>query len=138
MILLGAMLAKGRPTFRLVKDWRYGVGYYPRFDVAITHTSLEFLEIIERELMQQSINCSIRPSRNSGSHILTIRASRDIDTLLSWIKQSPGSDIWFKVGKWKTFDEAYEMYQNDEHKTQEGIDKMLRLKGRLRGGIENE
>ena len=101
MMLLGAILAKGRPSWAILKDGRYESGYYPRFKITISHPSIDLLEALQRELNQIA--------------------------LVDYLKRK--SPIWFKVGKWATFVEALEIVKKKEHLTQDGMDELMILKG---------
>ena len=125
MMLLGAILAKGRPYWSILNDGRYESGYYPRFQITIPHQSIDLLEALQRELKQQSIHSRISKPRTS--YELTIRKLKDQIALVDYLKRK--SPIWFKVGKWATFVEALEIVKNKEHLTQDGMDKLMILKG---------
>ena len=130
MMLLGALLAKGRPQFELVRDDRYDSGYSVRFRMGLSHASLDFLEALERELMQQSISCTIRKTRHPNkSYSLNILKRKDLVRLAEWMRETKGAAIWLKVGKWQLFLEAIDIYKNGEHLTQEGLDKLMKMKG---------
>ena len=125
MMLLGAILAKGRPSWAILNDGRYESGYYPRFKITISHPSIDLLEALQRELKQQAIHSRI--SKPRVSYELTIRKLKDQIELVDYMKRK--SPIWFKVGKWATFVEALEIVKNKEHLTQDGMDKLMILKG---------
>ena len=49
--------------------------------------------------------------------------------LAEWMRETKGAAIWLKVGKWQLFLEAIDIYKNGEHLTQEGLDKLMKMKG---------
>ena len=127
MILLGAILAAGRPNFDILGDGRYATGYNVRLKFSMSHKSLEFLEEIERQLMQQSISCSIYKRGNTQT--LHILKKRDLLRLAEWLRETKGGEYWLGIGKWKTFLDVVDIYNNKEHLTQEGMDKLMKMKG---------
>ena len=63
----------------------------------------------------------------SGKRTYARTIAKDQIELVDYLKRK--SPIWFKVGKWAIFAEALEIVKNKEHLTQDGMDKLMILKG---------
>ena len=130
MMLLGTLLARGRPKWLIIKRPSTDLGYAVQTQFHIRHQSLEFLLWIQRELDQKEIGSRIRGHENwqkTKHYTLEIGKMKDQIALVDYLKRK--SPIWFKVGKWATFVEALEIVKNKEHLTQDGMDKLMILKG---------
>jgi len=130
MMLLGTVLARGRPKWHLRKTTLYNLGYAVQTMFHIRHQSLEFLLRIQRELDQQEIKSKIRGHENwqrSKHYTLVIGKRKDQYSLVDYLLRV--SPIELNFGKWPTYLEAIEIIRNREHLTQDGMDKLMILKG---------
>ena len=96
----------------------------------IRHQSLEFLKVIQRELDQQEIKSKIRGDekwQRTKHYTLEIGKRKDQYSLVDYLKKATPIELNF--GKWPTYLEAIEIIRNREHLTQDGMDKLMILKG---------
>jgi len=130
MMLLGTLLARGRPKWLIIKRPRTSLGYAVQAQFHIRHQSLEFLLWIQRELDQQEIGSKIRGHENwqrTKHYTLEIGKRKDQYSLVDYLKRATPIELNF--GKWPTYLEAVEIMRNREHLTQDGMDKLMILKG---------
>ena len=59
-MILGALLGKGVPNVSIVKRADYAMGYYPVINIKVRHDAVGFLEALERALLQQDIESTIK------------------------------------------------------------------------------
>tara|TARA_R100000005_G_C5000199_1_gene207023 strand:+ start:1569 stop:1970 length:402 start_codon:yes stop_codon:yes gene_type:complete len=130
MMLLGTLLARGRPKWHLRLSEKYGLGYAVTTQFQIRHQSLEFLLWIQRELDQKEIRSKIRGHENwqrTKHYTLHIGKRKDQYSLVDYLLRV--SPIELNFGRWPTYLEAIEIIRNREHLTQDGMDKLMILKG---------
>lgn len=130
MMLLGTLLSRGRPKWLIIKRPRTSLGYAVQTQFQIRHQSLEFLLCIQRELDQKEIGSKIighQEWQRTKHYTLNIGKRKDQYSLVDYLVRV--SPIELNFGRWPTYLEAIEIIRNREHLTQDGMDKLMILKG---------
>ena len=101
------------------------VGFSVRLAVHFRASNLEFVEALQRTLLQYQIECSLRPeeSKTRKYPILSVRKVESLLKLVDLIPMLP--DV---LNQWDNFSQALEIVEHREHLTQEGIEEIIQLK----------
>lgn len=124
--LAGIFLSIPTAEVSVVKANNMSTGYRVRLRVCI-RGKLDYLQAIQRSLLQSEIECVIKEKENKQrpKPILIISDKRSIERVLSLVPNKP-SNV-----NWEIFDEIFVLFMWQKHLTQEGLDEILELKGVL-------
>lgn len=122
----GIFLSIPTAEVSVVKANNMSTGYRVRLRVCI-RGKLDYLQAIQRSLLQSEIECVIKEKENKQrpKPILIISDKRSIEKVLSLVPNKP-SNV-----NWEIFDEIFVLFMWQKHLTQEGLDEILELKGVL-------
>ena len=124
----GILLAIGRPELTIYQNEKKNIGYEIRIRVNVRADSRQFLEEINRVLLENNIRSNVKYSESKirPKPILWISGIRNIVTLTTLLENKCASKA-----DWNMFKEAAHIIYEDEHNTQEGLDRLLQLKGEI-------
>ena len=124
----GALLAIARPELTIYQNEKKHIGYEIRIRVNVRADSRQFLEEINRVLLENNIRSSVKYSE--GKHrpkpILWVSGIRNVISVCNLIDNHHSSKT-----NWSQFYEAANIIYEGRHNTQEGLDRILQLKGEL-------
>ena len=127
-ITRGVLLAIARPELTIYQNEKKHIGYEIRIRVNIRADSVDFLEEINRVLLENNIRSNVKYSE--GKHrpkpILWVSGIRNVVSVCNLIGTSPSSKT-----DWTQFNEAANIIYDGLHNTQDGLDRLLELKGEL-------
>ena len=127
--LQGIFLSIGRPELTIYRNERKDVGYEIRIRINVRADNYEFLLSIHRGLNVNGIDSKFkeRESNIRPKPILWVSGIINIRALCNMMpKDAPSIK-----SKWDSFSEAADLIYMGEHSKQEGLDKLLRLKGEI-------
>ena len=117
----GILLAIGRPELTIYQNEKKDIGYEIRIRINIRADSERFLEEI-------NIRCKVK--YHEGKHrpkpILWISGIRNIISVCNLIEELVSSKT-----DWAKFSDAANIIYEGLHNTQEGLDRLLKLKGAI-------
>jgi len=124
--LAGIFLSIPTAEVSVVKANNMATGYRVRLRICI-RGKLEYLQAIQRSLLQSEIECVIKEKENKQrpKPILIISDKKSMERVLALVPHKP-SNV-----NWHVFDEIFVLYMWQRHLTQEGLDEILELKGVL-------
>ena len=124
----GVLLAIGRPELTIYRNEKKNIGYEIRIRVNVRADSERFLEQINRVLLENDIRSKVKYSESKirPKPILWVSGIRNIVALASLLEAYSSSKA-----DWRMFNEAANIILNDGHNTQEGLDRLLQLKGEI-------
>ena len=124
----GIFLAIARPELTIYRNEKKNIGYEIRIRVNVRADSPMFLEEINRVLLENNIRSKVKYSESKirPKPILWISGIRNIITLINLLNTTYSSKA-----DWVMFGEAANIIYEDGHNTQEGLDRLLQLKGEI-------
>tara|TARA_R100000908_G_scaffold28313_2_gene12943 strand:- start:404 stop:796 length:393 start_codon:yes stop_codon:yes gene_type:complete len=124
--LAGIFLSIPTAEVSVVKANNMSTGYRVRLRICI-RGKLDYLQAIQRSLLQSQIECVIKEKENKqrAKPILIISDKKSMERVLALVPHKP-SNV-----NWHIFDEIFVLYMWQRHLTQEGLDEILELKGVL-------
>jgi len=124
----GAILAIARPELTIYQNEKKHIGYEIRIRINIRADSTRFLEEINGVLLENNIRSKVKYSE--GKHrpkpILWVSGIRNVIGVCNLVGNNPSSKT-----DWGQFYEAANIIYEGLHNTQEGLDRLLKLKGEL-------
>ena len=125
----GVLLAIGRPELTIYRNEKKNIGYEIRIRVNVRADSERFLEEISRVLLLNDIKSKVKYSESKirPKPILWISGIRNILAISAILKEEVASS----KADWKMFFEAADIIWHDKHNAQEGLDRLLQLKGEI-------
>ena len=124
----GILLAIGRPELTIYQNEKKDIGYEIRIRINIRADSERFLEEINTVLLENNIRCKVK--YHEGKHrpkpILWISGIRNIINVCNLIEELVSSKT-----DWAKFSDAANIIYEGLHNTQEGLDRLLKLKGAI-------
>jgi len=124
--LRGILLSLPTAEINISKDKNTSVGYRVRLRVSI-RGELKFLFAIRRSLLQHEIESKVKPmeSKNRPRPVLYITGISNLESLYeTFALYSNYSNVL-----WNDFAHVMWMVRQDKHLTQQGLDKILEIKG---------
>ena len=121
--LAGIFLSIPTAEVSVVKANNMSTGYRVRLRICI-RGKLDYLQAIQRSLLQSQIECVIKEKENKqrAKPILIISDKKSMERVLALVPHKP-SNV-----NWHIFDEIFVLYMWQRHLTQEGLDEILELK----------
>ena len=124
----GVLLASARPELTIYRNEKKNLGYEVRARVFFRADSEHFLLYIQEALLNEGIETQFRESESKVRPKPVLWVS-GIVGLIALSRLVP--DVADAKNKWDYFKLALETIYEGEHNTQEGLDKLLELKGLL-------
>ena len=123
--LEGIILAKSIPELTIYKNPKKQVGYEVRIRVVFRGNE-DFLLGIQRSLNQQQIHSKYKEieSKTRNAPVLRITGIENLMLLTDLTPKLPDSK-----NKWHNFRDVIDIMWTGLHTTQEGLDRLLKLKG---------
>jgi len=127
-VVLGICSVIAKPTVSVIKAERYSLGYRVKLSIAFRSNGGR-LQALHRCFLQNNINSKykISESKNRQRPILIISKLEDIDRFM---KTYDMSSISYD-NNWDVFSEVKKLIEDGKHKTMDGLDEILELKGYL-------
>ena len=127
-MLQGILLASARPELTIYRNEKKNLGYEVRARVFFRADSGEFLRVIEERLTLENVPSQFRlyESKVRPKPVLWVSGIVRLITLSRLVPDYPDAK-----SKWDYFKLALDIIYEGEHNTQEGLDKLLKLKGLL-------
>lgn len=127
-VVLGICSVIAKPTVSVIKAERYSLGYRVKLSIAFRSNGGR-LQALHRCFLQNNINSKykISESKNRQRPILIISKLEDIDRFMKTYDMSSVS----YDNNWDIFSEVKELIEESKHKTMDGLDEILELKGYL-------
>ena len=124
----GVLLAIGRPELTIYRNEKKNIGYEIRIRVNVRADSERFLEEINRVLLENDIRTKLKYSESKirPKPILWISGIRNIISVCNLIEELVSSKT-----DWAKFSDAANIIYEGLHNTQEGLDRLLKLKGAI-------
>ena len=125
----GILLAIGRPELTIYQNEKKNIGYEIRIRVNVRADSRQFLEEINRVLLENNIRSNVKYSESKirPKPILWVSGVVNVVRVCELIESNYPSS----KGQWETFKEAAHMIYRGDHTTQNGFDELLKLKGEI-------
>ena len=126
-MILGALLGKGVPNVSIVKRADYAMGYYPVINIKVRHDAVGFLEALERALLQQDIESTIKTEvrHKKSLPILVITKKRNISRLVEYLERHSTEKMY--NDKWKRFLDVWDIISVGDHASSNGMDEILNI-----------
>lgn len=127
-VVLGICSVIAKPTVSVIKAERYSLGYRVKLSIAFRSNGGR-LQALHRCFLQNNINSKykISESKNRQRPILIISKLEDIDRFM---KAYDMSSVSYN-NNWDIFSEVKQLIEEGKHKTMDGLDEILELKGYL-------
>tara|TARA_Y100000022_G_scaffold43433_1_gene36084 strand:+ start:1836 stop:2237 length:402 start_codon:yes stop_codon:yes gene_type:complete len=127
-VVLGICSVIAKPTVSVIKAERYSLGYRVKLSIAFRSNGGR-LQALHRCFLQNNINSKykISESKNRQRPILIISKLEDIDRFMKTYDMSSVS----YDNNWDVFSEVKKLIEDGKHKTMDGLDDILELKGYL-------
>jgi hypothetical protein len=125
--LQGILLSLARPELAIFQNSKKPTGYEIRVRVVI-RGDISFLNYINRTLHQYQIESTIKLQESKVRPLPVLRISR-IDTLFELCKLVP--NLPDAKDKWVSFKKVINIMFIGEHRSQDGLDLILELKGEI-------
>jgi|19_taG_2_1085344.scaffolds.fasta_scaffold06472_8 hypothetical protein len=119
----GVLYTKANPSFTVVRDGNFSTGYRVVMAIVISHPSMEFIDLLQRTLLQLEIDA--RVGRRGTYPTLRIMKKKSIEATLDCMEIAYESDCISK--KWRKFLLVWEIYSTNRHLTQKGIDEIIEI-----------
>ena len=130
-MMIGILLSIAKMKLNISVNDRSSIGYEVRLSLVIRGDK-EFLEAIQRDfLMYYSITCSVKTkeSKTRPRPILTVGGIKNLEKITDIVpKNLPSFD-----SKWKDFTACVAVIKNKKHKTLDGLESLMKIKGYLNG-----
>jgi hypothetical protein len=126
--LSGIFLALAKIDFHINIDEKSEIGYRVRLRANIRAKNPDFLKGVARSLEQHYISTTYkdREHKSRPQPILIVGGIDNLELLCSLIPKLPDAK-----DEWDNFREAVKIVKSRRHLSQEGMDKLLELKGVL-------
>tara|TARA_R100000742_G_C4257400_1_gene75264 strand:- start:571 stop:972 length:402 start_codon:yes stop_codon:yes gene_type:complete len=127
-VVLGICSVIAKPTVSVIKAERYSLGYRVKLSIAFRSNGGR-LQALHRCFLQNNINSKYKTSesKNRQRPILIISKLEDIDRFMKVYDMSSVS----YDNNWDVFSEVKKLIEDGKHKTMDGLDEILELKGYL-------
>ena len=125
----GVLLASARPELTIYRNEKKNLGYEVRARVFFRADSEHFLLYIQEALLNEGIETQFRGSESKVRPKPVLWVS-GINNLVALCRLVPIEEPDAK-NAWDSFGQAVDIIYQGEHNTQEGLDKLLELKGLL-------
>ena len=127
-IIHGILLSSGRPELTIYRNEKKHIGYEIRLRVNLRADNLEFLNYIKLALTELNNTSKIKESESKirPKPILWISGIRNIISVCNLIEELVSSKT-----DWAKFSDAANIIYEGLHNTQEGLDRLLKLKGAI-------
>lgn len=127
-VVLGICSVIAKPTVSVIKAERYSLGYRVKLSIAFRSNGGR-LQALHRCFLQNNINSKYKTSesKNRQRPILIISKLEDIDRFMKVYDMSSVS----YDNNWDVFSEVKNLIEDGKHKTMDGLDEILELKGYL-------
>ena len=124
-ILSGIQLGASKVDFHIERAKDSQIGYRVKLKLII-RAELPFLEGIQRSLQQHQISSSLKvsESKTRPKPILKIGGVKNLFKLTELVPDLPDAK-----NEWGMFREIVEILGENKHRTAEGLDRILKLKG---------
>ena len=101
------------------------VGFAVRLAVHFRANNIEFVEALQRTLLQYQIECTLRPeeSKTRKQPILSVRKVESLLKLVDIVPIVPDA-----LNQWDNFSQVLEIVEHREHLNQDGIEEIIQLK----------
>jgi hypothetical protein len=126
--LQGVLLASARPELTIYRNEKKNLGYEVRARVFFRADSAAYLQYIQAALEEENVTSQFRliESKVRPKPVLWVSGIVNLITLSRLVPDYPDAK-----NRWDYFKLALETIYEGEHNTQEGLDKLLQLKGIL-------
>ena len=126
--LQGVLLSSARPELTIYRNEKKNLGYEVRTRVFFRADSAGFLGYVQGALQEENITSQYRltESKVRPKPVLWVSGIVNLITLSRLVPDYPDAK-----NRWDYFKLALETIYEGEHNTQEGLDKLLQLKGIL-------
>ena len=127
-MLQGVLLASARPELTIYRNEKKNLGYEVRARVFFRADSSFFLQAIREALLSHDIDAQYRVSESKvrPKPVLWVSGITNLVVLSGLVP-----DLADAKNKWDYFKIALDTIYEGEHNTQDGLDKLLQLKGLL-------
>jgi hypothetical protein len=138
-MLTGIILACGKFFVSVKVDEKMRVGYSTKIGLDIRMDSYAFLETAQRSFQALKIESTLRKKegRNRPRPILKIRGAKRLNSVRDMIMLN-GSRLLNHDESLRTFSKILDIILDKKHRTLQGIEQILILKGELDGPNNNE
>jgi hypothetical protein len=125
--LEGILISIAKPEVHVAKSAKLQIGYRVRVRVNI-RGSLEFLQWVERSLLQKGISSTLKEKEHKSRPrpILTVGGLTEIWKLCNIVPELPDSK-----DTWGDFKEIVDILDSGEHHTLQGLERILQIKGEI-------
>ncbi len=127
-MLKGILLSAARPELTIYRNEKKNLGYEVRTRVFFRADNVDFLTNICDKLNEVGINYTFRDfeSKVRPKPVLWVSGIINLIALSELVPDLPDAK-----NLWKSFNEALHIIYEGEHNTQEGLDKLLNIKGAI-------
>lgn len=124
----GILLSSARPELTIYRNDKKNLGYEVRVRVFFRADNEEFLMFLKDALDELNVTCQFRDkeSKVRPKPVLWVSGITNLLTLCRLVPELPDSK-----NQWAPFITAIDLICDGEHTTQEGLDRLLTLKGAL-------
>ena len=124
-MLIGILLSSTKMQLTVRREPLASIGYTTKLALLI-RGDMEFIQAVRRSLMQHQITCVVshEESKARPRPILRIGGIKNLIKIVSLVPPLPD----FK-GEWKGFREVVELMNTGGHRTAEGLERILEIKG---------
>ena len=124
--LQGVLLSSARPELTIYRNEKKNLGYEVRTRVFFRADSAGFLVYVQGALQEENITSQYRltESKVRPKPVLWVSGIVNLITLSRLVPDYPDAK-----SQWDYFKLALDIIYEGEHNTQEGLDKLLELKG---------
>ena len=124
-MLIGAILGSSKVDFHIERAIDSQIGYRVKLKLII-RADFDFLKAIERSLNQHQITSSLKESESKTrpKPILKIGGVKNLFKITELVPVLPDAK-----GEWVMFRELVSLLDENKHRTAEGLDRILELKG---------
>ena len=138
-MLTGIVLSSGKFFVSIKADENMRVGYIVRLGMDIRMDSYSFLETVQRSFQALGIESSLKKQegKNRPRPILRIRKAERLNTIRAMMRLNGVREINHDESL-ETFFKMLDIILNKQHRTLEGIEQILILKGELIGPNNDE
>tara|TARA_R100001163_G_C5049654_1_gene186575 strand:- start:16 stop:411 length:396 start_codon:yes stop_codon:yes gene_type:complete len=123
--LEGILLSLPKPEIHVSRDDRLRTGYKVRLRLNFRGSS-DFLLGLKRTFAQYNIETQYKEEEHKARPLPILRVS-GATNIYSTIQLVP--DLPDAKGNWEPFKEVFSLYENGQHLTQEGLERILEIKG---------
>jgi len=127
--LQGILLSLARPELTIYANEKKHIGYEIRMRIFFRAESMLFLEILRDSFQAFHVECKIKESESKirPKPVLWISGINNLKTVGELLPANlPGAK-----NQWDIFKDAIDIVFNGEHTTQDGLDRLLKLKGEI-------